>query len=209
MTNSGNSMQKTDQPNSEKIAPRRRFIGKGLKAAPFVLTLASQPSLGATCFTPSRSLSRNTSLSQVGKYGECTGAESPGNYKAQQDISKNAYHWPASVSPTDPFHPTFQLGGVDGVTKFLKNDGTQIVSMTFGEVLHTNASGQVAFHLIGAYLNVLGGNGAVIPLSVITTSGIQTIWAEYVTKGYYEPTAGVKWYADEIVAYLKTNGIVG
>jgi hypothetical protein len=199
-----------DSGNSavEQNDGRRRFLGKGIKAAPFVITLASQPALGTTCFTPSRSLSKNTSISQQGKDGVCTGAESPGNYKAQQDPNSNAYHWPTSPKPTDPLHPTFYMGNSEGVTKFTKTVNHQEVSKTFGEALAVTASGQVHFHLIAAYLNVKGGNGAVISDKAITASGVLAIWEEFAKKGYYEPVAGVKWYATEIVDYLKSNGIV-
>lgn len=193
----------------EHKTERRRFLGKGIKAAPFVITLASQPALGATCFTPSRSLSKNTSISQQGKDGECINAESPGNYKAQQNPQAQAYHWPASPLPTDPLHPTFLMGNSEGVTKFTKTENNNLVSKTFGEALKVNAPGQVHFHLIGAYLNVQGGNGAVIPAHVMTPAGILEIWQEFATKGFYEPMAGVKWYAEDIVLYLKENGIVG
>ena len=193
---------------NDPIAGRRRFLGKtALKAAPFVVTLASQPALGATCFTPSRSLSRNTSLSQQGFYGECTGAQSPGNYKAQQSPG-SSYSWPASVPPSTLMHPLFTMGNSEGVTKFTKTEGGKVVSQTLGEAISVNASGMVAFHLIGAYLNKMGGNGAVIPDKAITVAGILNMWSEYALKGYFEPTAGVKWYAAEIVAYLKSNGIV-
>lgn len=196
--------------SSARLTPgRRRFLGAGVKASPFVLTLASQPALGVTCFTPSRSLSKNTSLSQAAKNGDCTGAESPGNYKAQQDPAGTAYHWPASVKPTDPFHPFFKKGNSPGVTQFTKViTNNNVVSMTFGEALNVNAPGQVHFHIIAAYLNKLGGNGAVIPDLVITVAVIQTIWSEYATNGYYAPVAGVKWDAVDIVNYLTSNGIV-
>ncbi len=194
--------------SARSTAGRRRFLGTGVKATPFVLTLASQPALGVTCFTPSRSLSKNTSLSQAAKNGNCTGAESPGNYAAQQDAAGNAYHWPSSVKPTDPFHPFFEMGNSDGVTKFTKVVKNKTVSMTLGEALMVNAPGQVHFHIIAAYLNKLGGNGAVIPDVVITVGVIQTIWKEYATLGYYAPVAGVKWFAADIVNYLISNGIV-
>ena len=80
--------------------------------------------------------------------------------------------------------------------------------MTLGEVLLINVSGNVAKHIIAAFLNKLGGNGAVIPDSAITLLGIQNIWAEYAQKGYYEPMASVKWYEQDIVNYLISNGIV-
>ena len=201
----------SDSDDSRAISTakgRRRVLGAGASAAPFLLTLVSQPALGVTCFTPSRSLSRNTSLSQTGKYGECTGAESPGNYKAQQTPGQSPYHWPASVPPTTPMHPLFYMGNSEGVTKFTKVVNNNTVSKTLGEALQVTTSGQVHFHLIGAYLNKMGGNGAVIPDTVLTVSAILGMWQEYATKGYYEPFAGTKWYAAEIVNYLISNGIV-
>lgn len=193
---------------AEQVSARRRFLGKSVaKAAPFVITLASQPALGATCFTPSRSLSKNTSLSQKDFIGECRGAQSPGNYKAQQ-TSGPSYSWPAGVPPSTLMHPLFSMGNSEGVTKFTKTVSGKVVSQTLGEALNVEASGQVHFHIIGAYLNIMGGNGAVISDKAMTASRLMGMWSEYVTKGYFEPTAGVKWYAAEIVSYLKVNGIV-
>lgn len=187
---------------------RRLVLGAGATAAPFLLTLVSQPALGVTCFTPSRSLSRNTSLSQAGKNGNCTGAESPGNYAAQQTPGTSPYHWPASVPPTTPMHPLFYQGNSEGVTQFTKVVNSNTVSKTLGEALNVNAAGQVHFHLIAAYLNKMGGNGAVIPDIVMTVQDILDMWQEFATKGYYEPFAGTKWYAAEIKGYLTSNGIV-
>ncbi|MGK2952769.1 MAG: hypothetical protein ACSLEZ_10345 [Thiobacillus sp.] len=217
MTTQDTEIKTAQETRIPESGGRRRFLGTSSAAAPFILTMVSQPALGVTCFSPSRALSQNTSISQLGKDGECLNAESAGNYKAQQvppttatrtrsARSGGAYHWPASVKPTDPFHPIFKEGYTPGVTKFTKPGG---VSMTFGEALNEQAPGQVHFHLIGAYLNKKGGNGAVIPDSAITETGILTMWDEYATRGYYEPVAGVKWYGQEIVDYLKSNGIVG
>jgi len=192
---------------SGKGSDRRRFLGAGAAATPFLLTLVSQPALGATCFTPSRSLSRNTSVSQDGKYGECLRAESPANYAAAQQSSQGI--WPAAVPPTTLMHPLFAQGREQGKTLFLKQENGQMVSMTLGEAMQINSAGQVHLYVIAAYLNKMGGNGAEIPDSVLTTQKILGIWQEYATKGYFEPTAGVSWYADDIINYFKTNGIVG
>lgn len=216
-----NESQRPEQPSAEPqpSRSRRRFLGAGAVVPPTLLTLASQPALGVTCFTPSRSLSRNTSVSQQGKNGECTGAESPGNYKAQQNAGDQAYHWPTSFPPSTPFHTVFSG------SRYKVNG----VSLTLGQVLQLSPSttpadpGKVAFHLIGAFLNVNGGNGAVIPPHIIDSTVIKAIWTEWDTKGYYEPMAGVRWYADYtqvgatitvaapfggITGYLKSNGIV-
>ncbi len=203
--------EKTSSANPEvedSSRARRRFLGKGAAAAPFLITLASQPALGATCFTPSRSLSKNTSVSQQGKDGECTGAASYQAYQADQTPGQSGFRWPASAQPTAPLHPTFAEGNSEGVTKFTKQVGGQVVSQTFGEALSVNGGGQVHRYLIAAYLNKLGGNGATISDKAITVTGILTMWQEYATKGYYEPFAGVKWYGAEINGYLVSNGIV-
>lgn len=182
-------------------AGRRRFLGAGTAAVPAVLTLLAQPALGATCFTPSRSLSRNTSVSQTGEYGECRG-QSPGNYSQQIEPGRPAYTWP--IPPDTAFHPTFAIGSRSG-TRFVKADGK---SFTMLEVLNLKGSedpGKVAFHLIGAYLNVKAN---LVSPAAIDEPRILGIWAEWATRGYFEPVAGVRWYAAEIVDYLKSNGIV-
>ncbi|MDO8958553.1 MAG: hypothetical protein Q7U85_02345 [Rhodocyclaceae bacterium] len=196
-----------DRPSVSK-AGRRRFLGTGSVAAPVILTMFSQPALGVTCFTPSRSLSRNTSVSQAGKNGECTGAQSPGNYSAQTNPGRPAYSWP--IPPDTPFHPTFVAGRPGAV--FYKMVNNQLVSMTMLEVLNLGGNQdpeKMAFHLIGAYLNCLGGGGSRISPLAITAEGVLRIWSEWATKGYYEVTAGVQWSATEIKAYLLDNGIVG
>lgn len=194
---------------------RRRFLGAGASITPAVLTLASQPALGITCFTPSRSLSRNTSLSQTGQFGECTNAESPGNYSQQfipggngKGKGQGSYHWP--IDPGTPFHPTFAR---TARFSFDVPSGNTTRSLTMLEVLNLpygtlSDSQQVAFHIVAAYLNKLGGNGAMIPDNVMTVQALQQIWLEWGTNGRYEVMAGIYWGADEIKGYLISNGIV-
>jgi hypothetical protein len=67
-------------------------------------------------------------------------------------------------------------------------------------VLETDGvGGGVASHLVAAKLNVAKGW-----VPVLDDASIQTIWLEFTSQGYYEPTGGVKWYAPEIVAYLES-----
>ena len=211
MTKSNQDLQQTPvQPRSEG-GRRRRFLGAGVSAAPLLLTLVSQPALGVNCFTPSRSLSKNTSLSQKGLYGVCTRAESPGNYSAQLTAKSNgkgsSYNWPDIAPPSKLFHSVFPvMGAVEGRSKFTNRDGS---SKTLGEAIVINAPGQVHFHLIAAYLNKMGGNDASIPDQVMTVAGLQKIWGEFALTGYYSPIQGEFWNAEQIVLYLKSNGIVG
>ena len=60
----------------------------------------------------------------------------------------------------------------------------------------------VARHIVAALLNVMAGWTPVLKVAVV-----KGIWSEYMntgggTAGYFEPTAGVKWYHDDIVNYL-------
>ncbi|MDR1996697.1 hypothetical protein [Azonexus sp.] len=200
---------KQDSANG-KCHDRRRFLGAGAAATPFLLTLVSQPALGmgTACFTPSRSLSRNTSVSQQGKYGECQNAQSPGNYAVQQQVVSMGGIWPDVKPPTTSLDSVFIL-----VPQFVKqvNEGGTLVSksMTLGEALRVNGVDQVYLYLIAAYLNTMGGGGASIPETVLTDTAIQGIWREYTLRHYYEPMAGIQWSAGDIINYLQTNGIVG
>jgi hypothetical protein len=186
---------------------RRRFLTGGAALAPAVLTLSSQPALAGTCFSPSRSLSKNMSVSQAGKYGDCRGM-SPGNYKTQTTPGTPSYNWPPTPAPATAFHQLFS-GGLFKVQ--LETGGTR--SLTLLEVLNlpTKPTGvasvpedpsKLGFHVVGAYLNIQKG---LVPPVVLTTTGLLTIWDEYVLRRYYEPTAGVKWDAATIVSYLKNS----
>lgn len=208
--NKCDSTRSVSEKVSDTVRLRRRFLGRGAAAAPFLITLASQPALGATCFTPSRSLSKNTSVSQQGKEGECTGSASPEDYKALQanHNSRGRGPWPNGLSPKDSFHAIFAMGSNEGVTKFTKPGKKQMVSQTFGEVLNQVSGLNIHAYLIAAYFNKRSVLSSSIPDNVITTTGILNMWSEYAKKGYYEPFAGVKWYGEEIKNYLLSNGIV-
>lgn len=178
---------------------RRRFLGAGAAATPGVLTLVSQPALGVTCFTPSRSLSRNTSVS-AGPLNECLSAQSPGNYMARA-TGQPGCSWPSSVPSSTPFHPTFP-GWV-----YTKMVSGHTVSKTMMEVMQAT-NGKLTFFLLAAYLNCMGGNGAQIPPAVLTPAKVIQMWADVQNHGFYEPTAGVQWREAEIKDYLFSNGII-
>lgn len=148
------------------------------------------------------------SVSQAGKYGECNGI-SPGNYKTQTNPGSPSNNWPAAPAPTTPFHQLFS-----GSTFDLQSPGGTR-RLTLFEVLNLPKTpagvdpasvpkdpAKIGFHMVGAYLNIQKG---LVPPVVLTTSGLLTIWSEYVLRGYYEPMAGVQWNADAIVSYLKNS----
>lgn len=208
MTNREQSTSVEVSPASP-VAGRRRFLKAGVSATPALVTLAAQPALGASCFTPSRSLSTNTSIDTRGYDGVCNGT-SPGKYMTGKG-------WPALVRKSTKFHDVF-FG-----TRFMvqyKNDLGVIKtrSLTLLEVLNLNPNklpdgviapvnddpSQLAFHIIAAYLNV---KNLSIPPAVLDVEKIQTIWKEWDLRKYFEPTAGVQWNAGAIVDYLKNSRI--
>lgn len=186
------------QTTEQMVDKSRRSFAKAGAVAPVILTLASRPALGGgggggVCFTPSRSLSRNTSLSQNDKNGLCNG-KSPGYWK-------NATDWP--VSKYTPFHPLFATGSYIGNT-YKNSNGS---SKTLIQVLNLGGTGDpqmVAFHIVGAYLNVLAG---LVSDQALTEQGVRDIWAEYASDGSYEVVAGESWNGEDIKNYLVENFI--
>lgn len=197
--------------NRQPSLGRRRFLSKGAAFSPAVVTLASQPALAATCFTPSRSLSKNMSVSQAGKYGVCNGI-SPGNYKTQTDPGSPSYNWPAAPSPSTPFHSLFagnlfvvplRTGGSRSLTLFEVLSLPRNVPADVASVPRDPA--KIGFHMVGAYLNIQKG---LVPSVVLTPTALLTMWSEFSRRNYYELWAGgPRWSASDIVSYLKNSQV--
>lgn len=221
------------QGRKEPIPPtshgRRRFLGAGTSAAPALITLVSTPALGVTCFTPSRNLSQNTSLSQQAYIGQCTGATVT-SYRAGTG-------WPVPTSTA--FHPLF--AGDNFYVKATTN-GSQARSCTLLEVMQLDmttlappagtvwctSTGQaratpkplaagsttpeatttVAKHVIAAYLNC---TRLLVPANVLQAAGTHPsctlMWSDFKADGTYEVMASVLWGPTQIVDYLISNGI--
>ncbi|MDD5612395.1 MAG: hypothetical protein PHF75_05085 [Gallionella sp.] len=59
---------------------------------------------------------------------------------------------------------------------------------------------QLGAHLVAAMLNLKSGY-----TPVLTENVLFSIYNEWNRKGYFEPTAGVQWYAPDIVSYLQST----
>ena len=180
-------------------------------AAPVLLTLTSRPVFGGQwktvggwggnwkggkCFTPSGFVSMPTS--QHGKPSYCSG-RTPGYWKQSRHFSS----W------VPPYYPTTVSGpGGHQATKFTDvfygASSPYPSATTFLQVLGMQGGppNDVARHIVAAVLNCAAGWTPVLTVPVL-----RGIWSEYIntgggTVGYFEPTAGVKWYHDDIVNYL-------
>jgi hypothetical protein len=64
---------------------------------------------------------------------------------------------------------------------------------------------KIAFHMIGALLNIRNGK---IPANVLDEAKLFLMWTDWSTTGGYLPFAGVApWTAGQIVTYLQSNRI--
>lgn len=72
-------------------------------------------------------------------------------------------------------------------------------------VMHLNGNADPArlgMHCVASILNVAKG---LVPETVLTIPVILNMWTATSGGGYYEPTAGVKWYAEDVVNFLAST----
>jgi hypothetical protein len=193
--NRGDVAQTEAQPDRS----RRRFVQGGVGATPLLMTLVSQPVLGsARCYSPSGFVSMNTSRNA--KFGTCSG-RTPGYWKSKNSMGGN----PSQGTPKWPIPTTTLFSAYFNPVPPPQNPGT--FTLLDAVSLPEGPPHNVTRHIAASLLNVLVG---LVPAEVLTAAVLQQIWQQYMATGgglvgYYEPTAGVKWYHDEITAYLQST----
>lgn len=167
---------------------RRRFSRAGLAATGVILTLNSQPGMAANlvCRSPSGHLSGPMKSNLPIIPDTCSG-RSPGYWKNYEK-----HIWP--IDRMTPFKDLFPS------TLTAYTSSSLYAMLTSKEDKHN-----LGMHLVAAYLNALMGWSPFLPATMV-----QNMWNEWVltgagTMGYYTPTAGVKWYAADIVDYVKNT----
>lgn len=202
-------------PNGEINPSRRKLAGAALGVSA-IFTLASRPVLAANqCMSPSGAVSGN--LSQHGTPITCSG-RTPGFWKMHAPEWPSPYlpgscstgnacnrvqHWTGGTL----FHPLFSgtqfMADIDG------NPSTPKTSLSLMQVMMlSNGSNpwgltdpdNLGAHIVAALLNA---KAELTP--VLSEMDVMGMWNEWVSKGYFEPTAGVKWSSAQIVDYLKTT----
>jgi len=172
---------------SAKGQARRRFARAGAGATGVLLTLHSQPGMACTFCGISTSAAVSAigqnktigTLSHKGPAAVCNGVR-PANWCSMT--------WPAGCKPTDTFGSHFSCkSGSDYANATCK-------SIMEGAACDPSRMGQ---YMLAAYLNVLSGR-----VNFLSVESLRSAWSEWVTKGYYAPMAGQKWYANDMVTYL-------
>ena len=165
------------QPTS---ASRRRLLKGGAAVTPAILTLISTPVRATYYTTPASSFaSINTSRPRS--------THGTSGCKPSWWVSCSMSSWPASCKTSTgtpkKFKDCFSTHATYG-EKTLK-ECMQLSS-------DSGTDGLVK-HLCAAYLNHASGK---TPGEICSTQTAQSIWSSHNSKGYWEPTAGVRWYAD-------------
>lgn len=181
---------------------RRHFGKTGLAVSGVLFTLASRSAVGGNfvCKSPSGFLSGN--LSAHGTPVTCSGlspgywgthpAQWPMPYQAglcSNSPCTKAADWSAGTS----FRSVFNCSGNGAV--YASHSLMQVIWLT------GNADPfQLGAHIIAAVLNARMG-----ATPILTEAKVVNIFNEWNLKGFFEPTAGVKWYAPDIVTYLQST----
>jgi hypothetical protein len=99
---------------------------------------------------------------------------------------------------------TTGLTSVDGTTLF-HSSATGFRSGPFGSMGEKTISQALASDVnsLARYISAALLNSRAGLTPVLKPATVITMWNDYVQKGYYEPTAGVKWDAAQIVIYLQ------
>lgn len=177
------SIPGTAEPAS---AGRRFLLRGGLGAAPVLMTLASEP-VAATTSVVCKTASAFTSITTSGRTGTtiyCSG-RSPESWASTLPSGSDWVTYKPSTKFLSVFASTIQISDAN---------------VMFGSVL--TAGPELARHCIAAVLNAAAG---LVPSSILSVATAKSIWVSIGGGGYYEPTAGVNWYAPDAIAWIKST----
>jgi hypothetical protein len=198
MTNERKNADGALYGKSTSMSPaRRRLLRGGLSVAPVVMASAPRSVMaGGVCVPASSFASVNASRPDL--LFTCSG-RSPGYWK-------NHANWPNGYFPVDqgPNKATLFNAVFTGSTGYPAYPGKP--AKTLLDVLQDGGGDRdaVARHIVAALLNAAAG---LTKDPVLSVSGVRAIWSSFDQLGYYEPTAGIRWYADS-ANVSGTGGII-
>jgi len=68
------------------------------------------------------------------------------------------------------------------------------------DIIGASGFNSLGRYIVAALLNARAGRTPMLSEAVV-----RNMWNDLISRGYYEPTAGVRWTATEIVAYIRTT----
>jgi hypothetical protein len=177
---------------SQRGATRRRLAKAGIGAVGVLSTLESRAGMSPMmCKSPSGALSGGLS-SHYGPAPVCNGL-SPGYWKNHPES------WP--IPTTTWFAEVFYVAGNRRSCTASKTN-TNLLCSTMMNVLDPQGFDQynLAMHAVATYLNIRTGK-----INFLSVETLLNMWYEVRTKGYYSPTAGVQWNAEQVKNYLQAT----
>jgi hypothetical protein len=143
------------------------------------------------CKSPSGALSGGLS-SHYGPAPVCQGL-SPGYWKNHPDA------W--SIPLDTMFAAVFYVPG-DKASCTAESRNTNYLCSTMMNMLDHQGFDQynLGMHAVATYLNIRSGK-----ISFLSVETLVNMWLELQTKGYYNPTAGVQWSAEQVKNYLQAT----
>lgn len=178
------------QPAAVVTHGRRKLLKLGVGAAPVLMMLSSRSAFACHSTTPSAFGSVCNSRPDI---LQSSGGRSPGYWKTHADSWPAPYRGEKKTVGRTTYYPTVfnsVFGGQGCGSPF--GD-----SVTMIDVLNMGGGGHIAVAraCVAAVLNAASG---FTPATILNIDDIvNRIWYQYVTTGYqyFEPIAGVKWYA--------------
>jgi hypothetical protein len=177
---------------SERGATRRRLAKAGIGAAGILATLESRATMSPMlCKSPSGALSGGLS-SHYGPAPVCRG-RSPGYWK------NHTSSWPVPIGTW--FADVFYVAGNRRYCT-VKQKNTSYLCSTMLNLVSPQSFDKynLAMHAIATYLNIKSGK-----INFLSVDTLLAMWADVQIKGYYSPTAGVKWNAEQVKNYLQAT----
>jgi len=190
-------------PEQPADAGRRRLLKGSAAATPVLWAVATRPgnALAATqCQRPTAFGSLNGSGALVAQ-DLCSGY-GPSYWANPNNFDK----WPPPYhAVVDRGNGASRLGGGQLATQFHATGchGGHFGGRTMVDVLEMSQGG--GYGRLGAYVVAGMLNAASGRTPVLRVSQVIDMWNECVSRGYYEPTAGIRWDADEVVTYIRTT----
>lgn len=164
------------------LAARRRLLRGGLSAAPVLLVSAPRSVMASACTTSSAAGSIQVS-GPADKIYMCSG-QPPSYWVNNPILWPSPYVAVASGSLVSPTLFDTALGCTSICAGKTMLDVLKLPATTGNEGL--------AKLIAASLLNATAGKTT----GVLSPSLVKDIWRTYVRKGWWEPTGGIKWYAD-------------
>jgi hypothetical protein len=187
-------LEATAPDGKRSLLTRRKILKVGVGSAPVLLTLMSRPVLGAECL-PCSAVGSTLHASHSSRVSTCSGL-------AVSSWTRSSTVWPDPYKRGDKN----SAHGWTGTAYHCSTTGlcgTTFSGKSMLEVMQLSDDGGV--RSTGRYITAALLNSRSNRTPVLSETTVRGMWNDFVNKGYYEPTAGVRWGPQQIIAYITST----